>query len=200
MATEQDGKELSMAEILASIKKILADNELGKKEDPKMGKKDLPSVSLPFRETGYKGNDFDSSVAYDSDVTYEKEFAIKDKVFPNENEQKCMPYLSSKDETLIDSDGARKEANNVSDDIINSFARMFEQNDYRRHTAFPQCDADALLRQIVSNAVSEKLDNKFLQNAVKETIVPVLEEWLSHYLPKLVAEEVERVMVKTGRR
>ncbi len=77
---------------------------------------------------------------------------------------------------------------------------MFEQNDFRRKTEQPVFDADALLRQIAQQAVSARLDNLMLQNMVKETIVPVLEEWLSHYLPKLVAEEVERVMVKAGRR
>ncbi len=88
----------------------------------------------------------------------------------------------------------------VSEEIIRSFTRMFEQNDFRRKTEQPVFDADALLRQIAQQAVSARLDNLMLQNMVKETIVPVLEEWLSHYLPKLVAEEVERVMVKAGRR
>ena len=88
----------------------------------------------------------------------------------------------------------------VSEEIIRSFTRMFEQNDFRRKIEQPVFDADALLRQIARQAVSARLDNLMLQNMVKETIVPVLEEWLSHYLPKLVAEEVERVMVKAGRR
>ncbi len=88
----------------------------------------------------------------------------------------------------------------VSEEIVRSFTRMFEQNDFRRKSEQPVFDADALLRQIVRQAVSARLDNLMLQNMVKETIVPVLEEWLSHYLPKLVAEEIERVMVKAGRR
>ena len=64
----------------------------------------------------------------------------------------------------------------------------------------PAFDADALLRGIARQAVAEKLDNRMLQETVRETVIPVLEEWLSHYLPKLVAEEVKRVMVKAGGR
>ena len=77
---------------------------------------------------------------------------------------------------------------------------MFEQNDFRRRAEQPAFDADALLREIARQAVAEKLDNRMLQEMVRETVVPVLEEWLSHYLPKLVAEEVKRVMVKAGGR
>ncbi len=87
----------------------------------------------------------------------------------------------------------------VSEEIISSFTRMFEQNDFRRRAEQPQFDADALLRGIIGQVVADKLDNRMLQSLVKETVVPVLEEWLSHYLPKLVAEEVKRVMIKTGR-
>lgn len=88
----------------------------------------------------------------------------------------------------------------VSEEIISSFTRMFEQNDFRRRAEQPAFDADALLRGIARQAVAEKLDNRMLQETVRETVVPVLEEWLSHYLPKLVAEEVKRVMVKAGGR
>ena len=52
----------------------------------------------------------------------------------------------------------------------------------------------------IASAVAERLDERMLQNLVKQTVVPVLEEWLSHYLPRLVADEVRRVMVKAGGR
>ena len=103
-------------------------------------------------------------------------------------------------EKTVSSGREETSSADVSEEIISSFTRMFEQNDFRRRAEQPAFDADALLRGIARQAVAEKLDNRMLQETVRETVIPVLEEWLSHYLPKLVAEEVKRVMVKAGGR
>ena len=208
MAAEQDNKELSMAEILASIKKILADNEMGGKGILSTDTKKMPEVSLPVPEEPKKSEAENVSAAFGDCLTCPKEFSIVEKEEIQEQTDDILtPYISLENNEYVSTESAQiperqdePKDNNVSDEIISSFTRMFEQNDFRRHTEQPQFDADALLRQIVNQAVAEKLNNKFLQNTIQETIVPVLEEWLSHYLPKLIAEEVERVMVKTGRR
>lgn len=208
MAAEQDNKELSMAEILASIKKILADNEMGGKGILSTDTKKMPEVSLPVREEPKKSEAENVSAAFGNCLSCPKEFSIveKDEILEQADDMQS-PYVSLENNEHTSTEPTQTpklqdepKDGNVSEEIISSFTRMFEQNDFRRHAEQPQFDADALLRQIVNQAVAEKLNNKFLQNTIKETIVPVLEEWLSHYLPKLVAEEVERVMVKTGRR
>lgn len=195
MAAEQDNKELSMAEILASIKKILAENEPDEKGMlPEEGKK-IPQISLPQREEKDEIDVQTVSAAFGEALNERKPFAVNDKAAERVTQ---MPYATIAPQEEKDS-VFTQASTDVSDEIINSFTRMFEQNDFRRQAEQPQFDADVLLRQIVNQAVAEKLDNKFLQNTVKETIIPVLEEWLSHYLPQLVAEEVERVLVKTGK-
>ena len=192
-----------MAEILASIKKVLAENGIGNEVASPSAEVKLPKISLPVREQEPEvPTQLQVSAAPQSDVLNEENLCENPVEENAENEDKNpYVYIESEEEEVKNSEECEKVvAQNVSDEIINSFTRMFEQNDFKRQTEQPQFDADALLRQIVNQAVSEKLNNKFLQATVKETVVPVLEEWLSHYLPKLIAEEVERVMVKTGRR
>ncbi len=207
MAAEQEPKELSMAEILASIRKILEENgaeEARRHQDDDDEVLELTSSMI---------------VAEASPAKKEENFAAKTEIIPDfESEllpvrqpspaSKPEPHPEHRPEPPHPHPEAPRPpkpephpvSRDVSEEIIRSFTRMFEQNDFRRKTEQPVFDADALLRQIAQQAVSARLDNLMLQNMVKETIVPVLEEWLSHYLPKLVAEEVERVMVKAGRR
>ncbi len=207
MAAEQEPKELSMAEILASIRKILEENgaeEARRHQDDDDEVLELTSSMI---------------VAEASPAKKEENFAAKTEIIPDFESELLpvrQPSPASKPEPHPEhrpqpphphpeaprppKPEPHPVSRDVSEEIIRSFTRMFEQNDFRRKTEQPVFDADALLRQIAQQAVSARLDNLMLQNMVKETIVPVLEEWLSHYLPKLVAEEVERVMVKAGRR
>ncbi len=207
MAAEQEPKELSMAEILASIRKILEENgaeEARRHQDDDDEVLELTSSMI---------------VAEASPAKKEENFAAKTEIIPDFESELLpvrQPSPASKPEPRPEhrpepphphpeaprppKPEPHPVSRDVSEEIIRSFTRMFEQNDFRRKTEQPVFDADALLRQIAQQAVSARLDNLMLQNMVKETIVPVLEEWLSHYLPKLVAEEVERVMVKAGRR
>ncbi len=202
MAAEQDSKELSMAEILASIKKILADTEVNADNKKTSEEPLMPKISLSASdETNFADAETTNSYAApflpispkDTPPVAEKEA---------DEEDMKIPYLAlHEDEQSVSGQKLRESSHpqNISDEIIDSFTRMFEQNDFCRQTNRQQIDTDALLRQIITQTVAEKLDNAFLQKTIRETIVPVLEEWLSHYLPKLVAKEVERVMVKTGR-
>ncbi len=207
MAAEQEPKELSMAEILASIRKILEENgaeEARRHQDDDDEVLELTSSMI---------------VAEASPAKKEENFAAKTEIIPDFESELLpvrQPSPASKPEPHPEhrpqpphphpeaprppKPEPHPVSRDVSEEIIRSFTRMFEQNDFRRKTEQPVFDANALLRQIAQQAVSARLDNLMLQNMVKETIVPVLEEWLSHYLPKLVAEEVERVMVKAGRR
>ena len=227
MAAEQEPKELSMAEILASIRKILEEN--GAEETRRHQDDDDEVLELTSSMIVAEANEV-------VPAKKEENFAAKTEIMPDfESELRPVRQpLPPKPEPRPTPDQAREPhpephlhperrpepphphprpeaprppkpephpvSRDVSEDIVRSFTRMFEQNDFRRKSEQPVFDADALLRQIVRQAVSARLDNLMLQNMVKETIVPVLEEWLSHYLPKLVAEEIERVMVKAGRR
>ncbi len=227
MAAEQEPKELSMAEILASIRKILEEN--GAEETRRHQDDDDEVLELTSSMIVAEANEV-------VPAKKEENFAAKTEIMPDfESELRPVRQpLPPKPEPRPTPDQAREPhpephlhperrpepphphprpeaprppkpephpvSRDVSEEIVRSFTRMFEQNDFRRKSEQPVFDADALLRQIVRQAVSARLDNLMLQNMVKETIVPVLEEWLSHYLPKLVAEEIERVMVKAGRR
>lgn len=215
MAAEQENKELSMAEILTSIRRLLEENSgekdkrrekeeddvfemspvtAGRVEKPLFEsirpaaaethpeKETTPVLQTNFDYTPVSGTLRENTVAEEPAALHAGIYAGRETAAPLPKETDTSP------------------AADVSEEIINSFTRMFEQNDFRRRAEQPAFDADALLRQIVGQAVAEKIDNRMLQNVVRETIVPVLEEWLSHYLPKLIAEEVERVMVKAGRR
>lgn len=252
---EQENKELSMAEILASIRKILeesgADEALRRKEaeeevfelQPSMivreepapaAKPEIPSA-VPGRlisearktrvadeetaeyfaganrhfaaaeEFSAAGADGFSLPGVIVGRPEEKAAAVRAEEKNTPAEETVLPPAVSAaepDEREKAAPAGREETSSadVSEEIISSFTRMFEQNDFRRRAEQPAFDADALLRGIARQAVAEKLDNRMLQETVRETVIPVLEEWLSHYLPKLVAEEVKRVMVKAGGR
>lgn len=252
---EQENKELSMAEILASIRKILeesgADEALRRKEaeeevfelQPSMivceepvsaAKPEIPSA-VPGRliaearktrvadeETAeyFAGANRHFAAAEEFPAAGADVFSLpgvivgrpEEKAAAVPSEEKKAPAEEAVSPSMVpasENDEPEKTVHacrgktssaDVSEEIISSFTRMFEQNDFRRRAEQPAFDADALLREIARQAVAEKLDNRMLQEMVRETVVPVLEEWLSHYLPKLVAEEVKRVMVKAGGR
>lgn len=84
--------------------------------------------------------------------------------------------------------------------MIKSFARLFEEQNTAAVSAVNSADAGRLLEEIVKNAVADKINDCLLNAAVKEKIVPVLDSWLKLYLPEIVRQEVERVMVKVGKR
>ncbi len=215
MAAEQENKELSMAEILTSIRRLLEENS-GEK-DKRWEKENDDVFEMSPMTTGHVEKPFFESIhpaatkampekettpALRTDFLYapvpgalRENAAVEEPAAPN-----AGVYVGRETANALPKETNIPPATDISEEIINSFTRMFEQNDFRRRTEQPAFDADALLRQIVGQAVAEKLDNRMLQNVVRETIVPILEEWLSHYLPKLIAEEVERVMVKAGRR
>lgn len=252
---EQENKELSMAEILASIRRILeesgADEALRRKEaeeevfelQPSMivceepvsaAKPEIPSA-VPGRliaearktrvadeETAeyFAGANRHFAAAEEFPAAGADVFSLpgvivgrpEEKAAAVPSEEKKAPAEEAVSPSMVpasENDEPEKTVHacrgktssaDVSEEIISSFTRMFEQNDFRRRAEQPAFDADALLREIARQAVAEKLDNRMLQEMVRETVVPVLEEWLSHYLPKLVAEEVKRVMVKAGGR
>ncbi len=212
MAAEQENKELSMAEILTSIRRLLEesggekDKRREKEEDDvfEMSPVTTDRVEKPLFES-IRPAAVETSVAEKENTPAPRADFLYTPVPGALRENAVAEEPAAFHAGKVSADARQKEtdiqpAADVSEEIINSFTRLFEQNDSRRRAEQPAFDADALLRQIVGQAVAEKIDNRMLQNVVRETVVPVLEEWLSHYLPKLIAEEVERVMVKAGRR
>lgn len=215
MAAEQEPKELSMAEILASIRKILEENgaeESRRHQDDDDEVLELTSSMIVAETSKAVPTRKEENFAAKTEIIPDFESELRPVRQPSpifkpephpeapQPEHRPEPPHRHPEAPRPPKPAPQPVSRDVSEEIIRSFTRMFEQNDFRRKIEQPVFDADALLRQIARQAVSARLDNLMLQNMVKETIVPVLEEWLSHYLPKLVAEEVERVMVKAGRR
>ncbi len=214
MTTEEEKKEPSMAEILASIRQILENNGTdGKNVSADDGGDILDLTPDMIVEEGKiltaAGNAYLQkkppvdettalpSFASDNDVLVPAEEMPAAKQPAREASFRAAGLPSAERGSAETLSGAETTAD-VSAEIIDSFTRMFEQNDFRRHAEKPVFDADALLRQIVASAVAERLDERMLQNLVKQTVVPVLEEWLSHYLPRLVADEVRRLTGKNA--
>ena len=222
MAAEQEPKELSMAEILASIRKILEENgaeESRRHQDDDDEVLELTSSMIVAETSKAVSTKKEENFAAKTEIIPDFESELRPVRQPSpiftphphpeaprppkpapQPEHRPEPPHPHPEAPRPPKPAPQPVSRDVSEEIIRSFTRMFEQNDFRRKTEQPVFDADALLRQIARQAVAARLDNLMLQNMVKETIVPVLEEWLSHYLPKLVAEEIERVMVKAGRR
>jgi len=88
----------------------------------------------------------------------------------------------------------------VSENMIKSFAQLFEEQNPTAMVSVSREDAGRLLEEIVRNAVADKINDCLLNAAVKEKIVPVLDNWLKLYLPEIIHQEVERVMAKVGKR
>ena len=193
MAIEQENKEPSMAEILSSIRQILEETNFSNNE--KNINDDILDLTPAMMVNTNENYQIKGS------IPVQPTDFVNGTVKKTSDEEEIIKYQTSLQDVNDINDKQKTDlTTDVSKEIINSFTHLFEQTDYRRRTEKPIYDADALLRQIVEKVISEKLDNHMLQNVIKENIVPVLEEWLSHYLPRLVAQEVERVIVKTGRR
>ncbi len=198
---EQEKKELSMDEILASIRNILQDSndedaalshdneevfelssDMMVKESNQVFDKNLEAKKQSFfASSAYLENKEDNSSSFSKDG-----FVSKDNYFSNvEKKSFDMSFANKKEIT-----------ENVCDNIIKDFANIFEQNKPLKQSQNMDFDAKNLLDKIVLEAIENKITNEVLEDIVKNTVVPVLSNWLKLYLPKIVEKEVERVMVK----
>lgn len=206
---ETDTNDLSIDEILASIRNILQETN-------------GETASAPIDDDVFElspemilgGKPEDEPVAVANIAPADEKPAVEQEVLPEqpltapaegpvcktaviltpEPEAKiCEPTVLARPESPV----ARQE---TAGRMIKSFARLFEEKTAPAATAVNNADAGRLLEEIVKNAVADKINDCLLNAAVKEKIVPVLDSWLKLYLPEIVRQEVERVMAKVGKR
>ncbi len=178
----QDQAELSMDEILASIRDILRENASPRQSNLQQ---DIPTVA-PFLSPINKDenisldvDDKEQEVAsicghikqmmeeQDADLSQPKTVVIQDKMsYPKAQTQTVISQIGSA-ENVLQSDY---------DDIVKQFATLFGQR---------QPSVDNTVRRVAEAAVVNE-------------VVPVLAQWLDQHLPKLVEKEIKRVMAKAG--
>ena len=187
--TDQETQELSMDEILTSIRDILSD-----KADSDINK------TVVFQKT----NNDQSVTPF---VAIQPDIAVKQKETPDSTEEEIAnicnnirhlmnkPHLQNQfnQQQMFDSvvtpptiplktnNSTTKINNNISSDILDDFAAIFA----KRRQQYPQTDSS--VRNIAEAAVLNE-------------VVPVLQQWLQEKLPQTVQKEIERVMAKAGMR
>lgn len=235
---EQDPKELSMDEILASIRNILQETsgegtprplddeddvfELSpammleekqnreQNEVPLFGPQenlevpDLSDVSIPSPILDKAASTAPAApLPFGTAVVTEKAVAGEEKIGPTPAIAEVVPTEPQKAKAkpaVAPAAPVFAPRRQAAASMIKSFAQLFEEQTTAAEPVVSQFDAGKLLEQIVRNAVSDKINDQLLNAAVKEKIVPVLDSWLKLYLPEIVKQEVERVMVKDGKR
>ena len=178
----KDQAELSMDEILASIRDILRENTSPRQSNLQQN---IPTVSpflSPVNEEKNISLDADTQeqdVAsicghikqmmeqQDADLSQPEPVIIQDKIsYPQAQLQASAPQIDTI-KTAVQSDY---------DDIVKQFAALFRQR---------QPSVDNTVRRVAEAAVVNE-------------VVPVLAQWLEQHLPELVEKEVKRVMAKAG--
>lgn len=181
---DQDTQELSMDEILASIRHILNDSVDRKPEESSSSRNpDYKQPDTPFVPVQ---NDIFATNKGLSDPT-EKEIAdicnnIRHLMGKSHvNAQEVVKKTNS--ENIISSPtiplSSTKIDKDVSSQILDDFAAIFA----KRRQQYPQTDSS--VRNIAEAAVVNE-------------VVPILQQWLQEKLPQAVQKEIERVMVKAG--
>lgn len=184
---DQETQELSMDEILASIRNILSDNA------------DSNSDKVVLHQEQHSNHSEIPFVAIQPDMTVKKEKIsdpteeeianicnnirhLMDKPRPQNpfnQHQVSKPVVASPTIPLKTTNLTTTINHNVSSDILNDFATIFA----KRREQNPQTDSS--VRNIAEAAVLNE-------------VVPVLQQWLQEKLPQAVQKEIERVMAKAG--
>lgn len=207
----KDAKELSMDEILASIRSIL--HESGKVA---LGEKryDVPPVfpveehlpvperpvavhpvdAVPVSEPQQNPSDTEDDVAavcrniqnlmQSSDNEKETRFSISVDDEPLLTEPVLSAEIKTEPEHSAVTDKITKQyigEKDISAEIIDSFAAVFAE----RRKQKPLIDLSA---------------RELAESAVINEVVPVLAQWLKDCLPDIIRKEIERVTVKAGNR
>lgn len=178
---EQEQKELSMDEILASIRNILHESNAVTPQ-PYLQEEEIfdLSPSMIVKQEAVPT------------IKVVEEVVVKDHTAA----KKAQAVVADHDDMIKT---AEKISNDVSAEIIGSFSELFEQKNTSNNCDECSFDANKLIEQIVFNAVSAKISNELIYKIVKDKIIPVLNDWLKLYLPKMIEQEIQRVMVKVGK-
>lgn len=177
---DQDTQELSMEEILSSIRRMLNDEGVKNvKTSDNFVPDDQPET--PF----FAINNKPASEPVISDPTEEDIAKICNNIrrlMDQPGETKTAPAVETKANIapviplkIINS--VTNDNDVVSSNILDDFAAIFA----KRHEQYPQ--TDACVRNIAEAAILNE-------------VVPVLQQWLQEKLPQAVQKEIERVMVK----
>lgn len=185
---KQDTKELSMDEILSSIRNILHDSGARHQSQDD----DYRAVNISTMKTVAETQPFVPlrpvvSEPEISEVTEEKNDTEYDVATICRNIQKMMLQTEEKEEQshnfriTADDEEICEPKDNLSEQIVKDFANVFAS----RHQ---------------NEKIADVTVQKVAEAAIMNEIVPILSQWLEDYLPNLVRKEIERVMVKTGKR
>ena len=186
---DQDTQELSMTEILDSIRNILNGNGGSHTADEEPAPEpiadnqaDVPFVAIhqepPAQEKISDPTEEDianicNNIRRLMDQPQTPVARTYDSIAKPIVTSQVIPLKVSKTLTNANDD--------ISSDILDDFAAIFA----KRRQQYPQTDAS--VRNIAEAAVLNE-------------VVPVLQQWLQEKLPQAVQKEIERVMVKAGTR
>ena len=185
---KQDTKELSMDEILSSIRNILHDS--GARHQSKDD--EYRAINISTMKTVAEPQPFVPlrpvvSEPQVSEATEEKNDTEYDVATICSNIQKMMLQAEEREEQnnnfriTTDDEEIYEPKDNLSEQIVKDFADIFAS----RHQ---------------NEKVADISVQKLAEVAIINEVVPILSQWLEDCLPNLVRKEVERVMVKTGKR
>jgi len=165
---ERDQRELSMDEILASIRSILQESSGDAPLAEHLEEEEIFDLSPEMMvEEPYSEEDVEQVVReLEADAGISDDIA--DELGLDEYEPAPAVFV-------------RKETD-IADGMIESFAQLFNE---RKASYSPSSNTDKLVEEIVREAIETKM-------------VPVLDEWLERNLTKLIRQEVRRVVVKDG--
>ncbi len=184
--TDQNTQELSMDEILASIRNILSSDTGSVANETLSQERKIAQPEVPFVAVSPTSSNSKSTV---SDPT-EEDIAnicnnirrLMDKPQPlkanTDQPQLSIPVVSVHNPVPQTAKHIAM-GNDISSGILDDFAAIFAQ----RRKQQPQTDVSA---------------RNLAEAAVLNEVVPVLQQWLQEKLPQAVQKEIERVMAKAG--
>lgn len=215
----QDAKELSMDEILASIRSILHENGNSRSKEQKPEEKADVSLSQYSDVQSVIGKRFDvfapepkAEPIFGSDVAplpeETTEPAEDDVAAICNNIQKMMQKSAEGEKNFTISVEPQSEVENGQDIVQNetktepvaAHASEKTNQDFDYSDKIIQDFAAVFANRRKLYPVADISVQSLAQAAVINEVVPVLQQWLNEYLPNLVRKEIDRVMVKADKR
>lgn len=160
---EQEQQELSMDEILASIRNILQE----KNEPEKKTKEEVFELTKDMIVEQNKDDVVSEQKRQEFVATFAPDFAVK-----RAREEKVKEQVSK--------------------EIMGSFAKVFDEQAVVLEKPQAAFDAERFLEQIVKAEVEKKLSDEMVNQVIKTKIVPALDNWLKMYLPELIKQEIKK--------
>jgi len=221
MSDTENQENMSVEDILSSIKNILVDEEENEKkteedvlnldnsmivDNPASSKNIetlLDSMTEPVNSEEKEISEATTSLADSIDV--EKTLDIADKI--DLNDISTFDGLIEKPSTESEA-GVNQDAIDASANIINNFAKVFAEKQHSQQSSAAPSETQSGSTEI-SNAVKDTIIEQVKQNIeihfeqiASKIITEHTQQWLNSNLPniveKIVAKEIERVIAKVG--